>query len=150
MVSEVRFLNDEDICIFGDSGYSIWSNFKKPEQRFQKKYKEEIKSAFCSDKYVGMIFDKNGSDSDYNMKVYKTSGKKVLDINFKEEFTDVNLNGSEIILNSVSQCTIYRINGVRRFYSKIDGKILKFFNADGINRYFIVTDNSIKKIKLKR
>ena len=80
MISEVRYLNDNDVCIFGDSGFSVWTNFKKPEMRFQKKYNEEIKSAFCSDKYVGMILEKGGKNISYNMKVYKTSGKKVLDI----------------------------------------------------------------------
>ena len=150
MVSEVRYLNDNDVCIFGDSGFSVWTNFKKPEMRFQKKYNEEIKSAFCSDKYVGMILEKGGKNISYNMKVYKTSGKKVLDIDFDDEYNDVQINGNEIMMNSISQCTIYRINGVRRFSSIIDGRVLKFFQADGINRYYIVTDNFIEKIKLKR
>lgn len=150
MVSEVRYLNNDDICIFGDSGFSVWSNLKKPEQQFHKKFTGSIKSAFCSDKYVGMIFDSKGSEVSYNMKVYNMSGKKVLDIDFKDEYTDVRMNGNEIMLNSISQCTIYRINGVRRFSSTIDGKVTKFFNADGINKYYIITDNAIEKIKLHK
>ena len=106
--------------------------------------------AFCSDKYVGMILEKGGKNISYNMKVYKTSGKKVLDIDFNDEYNDVQIIGNEIMMNSISQCTIYRINGVRRFSSIIDGRVLKFFQADGINRYYIVTDNFIEKIKLKR
>ena len=97
-----------------------------------------------------MIFDSKGSEVSYNMKVYNMSGKKVLDIDFKDEYTDVQMNGNEIMLNSISQCTIYRINGVRRFSSTIDGKITKFFNADGINKYYIISGNAIEKIKLHK
>ena len=151
VISDVRFLNSDNICIFTDNGFSIWRNAKKPRESYSNTYEEKIKSAFCNSKYVGMVFENISSTKPYQMKVYDLSGQKVLDLGFNNNYNTVRMYGNdEILFNSASECEIFRINGVKKLSCQAGGKILYFLPAKGINRYYFVMDDKIQEIKLKK
>ena len=151
VISDVRFLGSGNICIFTDNGFSIWRNPRKPRESYSNTYEEKIKSAFCNDKYVGMVFENSSRTRPYQMKVYDLSGKKVLDLGFNNNYTTVRMYGNnEILFNSASECEIFRINGVKKLSCQANGKVLHFFPAEGINRYYFVMDNRIQEIKLDK
>ena len=150
IIADVRFLGSDNICIFTDNGFSIWKNARQPRESYSNTYEEKIKSAFCNGKYVGMVFENTGSKKPYQMKVYDLAGKKVLDIGFNNDYTSVKMySDDEILFNSASECTIFRINGVKRLSCKVNGKVLHFFPAEGINKYYLVMDSKIQEIRLK-
>lgn len=151
VISDVRFLDNDNICIFTDNGFSVWRNAKKPRESYSNTYEEKIKSAFCNKKYVGMVFENSSSTRPYQMKVYDISGKKVLDLGFNNNYNTVRMYGDdEILFNSASECEIFRINGVKKLSCQVNGKVLNFFPAEGINRYYFVMDDKIQEIKLKK
>ena len=85
------------------------------------------------------------------MEVYDLSGKRKLRLRIEEDYTDILLNeDDEIMMNSESQCYIYRLNGIKKFSSSIDGKLRKFFKAKGDKSYYFVLENEIQEIKLKK
>lgn len=150
VIADVKFLGNDNICIFTDNGFSIWKNARQPRESYSNIYEEKIKSAFCNGKYVGMVFENSGSSKPYQMKVYDLTGKKVLDIGFNNDYTSVRMySDDEILFNSSSECTIFRINGVKRLSCKVNGKVLHFFPAEGINKYYLVMDSKIQEIRLK-
>ncbi len=150
IISEVRFLNDENICIFNDTGFGVWGNAKKPKEIYEKSFKTPIKSAFCNEKYVGMIFE-DEKDGRFRVKAYDMSGKKELDMTFNDEYASVDINSrNEIMISSASHCAIFRMNGVRRFSCDVDGKLLYFLPSEKMNRYYFVMDGKIQCIKLKK
>lgn len=151
VISDVRFLDSDNICIFTDNGFSVWRNAKKPRESYSNTYEEKIKSAFCNNKYVGMVFENSSSTRPYQMKVYDISGKKVLDLGFNNNYNTVRMYGNdEILFNSASECEIFRINGVKKLSCQVNGRVLNFFLAEGINRYYFVMDDKIQEIKLKK
>ena len=151
VISDVRFLDSDNICIFTDNGFSVWRNAKKPRKSYSNTYEEKIKSAFCNNKYVGMVFENSSSTRPYQMKVYDISGKKVLDLGFNNNYNTVRMYGNdEILFNSASECEIFRINGVKKLSCQVNGRVLNFFPAEGINRYYFVMDDKIQEIKLKK
>lgn len=151
VISDVRFLDSDNICIFTDNGFSVWRNAKKPRESYSNTYEEKIKSAFCNNKYVGMVFENSSSTRPYQMKVYDISGKKVLDLGFNNNYNTVRMYGNdEILFNSASECEIFRINGVKKLSCQVNGRVLNFFPAEGINRYYFVMDDKIQEIKLKK
>lgn len=149
VISEVRFLDDSTACLFSEKGFGIWQNMKKPEQIAEQKFNENIRSAFCSEDYVGVILDRAAEDK-CDMKVYNMKGRNILDMKVPSEYTRVSVSGKEILLNSTSQCMIYRINGVKKFSCVLDQKITQFQPAKGANRYFLIRDSKIEKIKLRK
>ncbi len=150
LISEVEYINDTDVCVFGEDGYCVWTNPRQPEQKFEKKYRTSIKSAFYNSKYIGVVLGEDNEDT-AELEVYDLSGKKKLRLKLKEDYNDITLNDNdEIMMNSESKCSIYRLNGIKRFSSNVDGKVGYFFKAEGHKCYYLVLENEVQKIKLKK
>lgn len=150
VIADVRFLGNNNICIFTDNGFSVWSNAKQPKEVYSQTYKTKIKSALCNSKYVGMIIENSNMKTPYQMKIYDMDGETVLDMGINAGYTTARMyDNDEILLNSASQCIIFRLNGVEKLSCSIDGKVTEFFPAGSINRYYFVMENKIQEIKLK-
>ena len=150
LVSEVEYINDTDVCVFSEDGYCIWTNPRQPEIKFEKKYRGNIKSAFYNSRYVGVVLSENNEDKG-EIEVYDLSGNRKLRLELNDRYNDISLNDNdEIMLNSESKCILYRLNGIKRFSSDIDGKVEHFFNSKGHKSYYIVLENKIQKIKIKK
>lgn len=147
IISEVRFMDDATVCLFGEKGFYLWENMRQPEEAGQKEFSDEIQSAFISEEYVGVIL--KNDDDNARMKVYDNHAKEKLSTAISNTYTKVQIRGDEILLNSSEHCMIYRINGVKKFDKKIKNKISYFFPCKKTNRYFLVQNSKIKVIKLK-
>ncbi len=147
LISEVRFLNDSTVCLFGEKGFYLWNNMKQPTAGEEKEFTDEIVSAFASDEYIGVILKKDENTS--RMEVYDIEGAEKLVTTIDNTYNHVQIRGEEILLNSNSHCTIYRINGVKKFDKALQSKISYFFPCKKTNFYFIIQDSKIKIIKLQ-
>lgn len=147
LISEVRFLDDATVCLFGEKGFYLWSNMKQPQATGKREFTEEIRSAFASDKYIGVILKKD--EEACSMKLYDTVGTEVMAAEVSNTYDYVRIRNDEILLNSHNHCTVYRTNGVKKFDAALKGKISYFFPCKKMNRYFFVQDSKIKVIKLK-
>lgn len=148
VISEVQYLNDSQVCLFHEKGYSIWSNFKKPTETAKQEVKKEILSAFCDENYVGLVLGNNGEEQ-CQMKVYNLKGKELMSREISAEYTHISMSGKEILVNTAAECSVYLVNGIQKWNCSLKSKILHFFPAEGMNCYFLVEDEKIEKIKLK-
>lgn len=147
LISEVRFMGNSDVCLFGENGFYLWTNMKQPEKVAKKEFKNGIQSAFIDDDHVGVILKK---DSDTAlMKVYTADGAEVLNISIDSDYTNAQIAGDEILLHSTTHCAIYRINGVKKFDKTLKSQISYFFPTSKTNRYFFIQNSRIKVIRLK-
>lgn len=150
VISDVRFLGSNNICIFTDNGFSVWKNPRQPKEVYTKTYETKIKSALCNQKYVGMIVENSDKDKPYQIEMYDMAGKTMLDTGFSGGYTTARIyDNDEILINSASQCKIFRLNGVEKLSCSVAGKVLEFFPADSMNRYYFVMEGKIQEIKLK-
>lgn len=148
MISQIRFLGDSAICLFGEKGFYLWENAKQPKAVAKKLYTQEIQSAFVSEKYVGVVV-KGQQDSQRNMCIYDTQGKRVLKKSVSGDYTQVQMRGEEVLFYSTGKCFIYRINGVKKWQCNLSENISYLFPSQKNNRYFMIQDSKIKIIKLK-
>lgn len=148
VVSEVRYLNDSQVCLFHEQGYSIWSNLKKPEEVAKQDFKKEILSGFCDTDYVGVVLADAGEEQG-QMKVYNLKGKEIMSRKISTEYNHITMSGKEILVNTATDCSVYLVNGVQKWKCSTKKKIVQFLPAEGMNRYFLITDTGIDKIKLK-
>ena len=136
--------------MFGEDGYCIWTNPRQPEIKFEKKYRSNINSAFYNSNYLGVVLGENNEDKG-EMEVYDLSGNRKLRLELEERYTEITLNNDdEIMLSSEAKCVIYRLNGIKKFSCDIDGKVKHFFNSKGHKSYYLVLENKIQKINLKK
>lgn len=148
VVSEVRYLGASQVCLFSEKGYSIWENLKKPSEISKQDFKQEIVSAFCDTNYVGVVLagDKEGKGQ---MKVYDLQGKELMGRSIATDYHHIAMAGKEILVHTSTDCDIYLVNGVHKWNCSVEKNILHFLPAEGMNRYYLIEENEIKKIKLK-
>lgn len=146
IISEVRFMNDSTVCLFGEKGFYLWQNMRQPKEAGQKEFSDEIQSAFINEEYVGVIL--KNDDDNARMKVYDIRANEKLSTTIPNTYTKVQIREDEILLNSNEHCMIYRINGVQKFDKKMNNKISYFFPCKKRNRYFLIQNSKIKVIKL--
>lgn len=148
VVSEVRYLGASQVCLFSEKGYSIWENLKKPSEISKQDFKQEIVSAFCDTDYVGVVLagEKEGKGQ---MKVYDLQGKELMGRSIATDYQHIAMAGKEILVHTSTDCDIYLINGVHKWNCSVEKNILHFLPAEGMNRYYLIEENEIKKIKLK-
>lgn len=148
VVSEVRYLGASQVCLFSEKGYSIWENLKKPSEISKQDFKQDIVSAFCDTDYVGVVLagDKEGKGQ---MKVYNLQGKELMSRSIATDYNHIAMAGKEILVHTATDCDIYLINGVHKWNCTVEKNILHFLPAEGMNRYYLIEENEIKKIKLK-
>lgn len=148
VVSEVRYLGASQVCLFSEKGYSIWENLKKPSEAAKQDFKKEIISAFCNEDYVGVVLADDKEDKG-QMKVYSLRGKELMSRKISTDYTHIAISGKEIMINTATRCDIYLVNGVHKWDCTLKNEISHFLPSEGMNRYFLIEDNEIKKIKLK-
>lgn len=149
VIAEVRYLGDSKLALFSEKGFSVWTNFKKPVESVSKSFKSNIRSVFCDSDYVGVVVDNINEENESTMNVYNMKGKKVMSRRISNDYSHITMSGSEIMLNTGTDCIIYRVNGVCKWNCKLKNKISCFLPADGMNKYFLVRDSEIEYIALK-
>ncbi len=147
LISEVQFMGNSDVCLFGEKGVYLWSNMKRPEASAKQEFEETIQSAFIDEGHVGFLLKKD--DAKNILRLYDKSGNNTLTTEVDASFTHIQIREDEILLNSTERCAIYRTNGVRKFSQDLKSTISYFFPSERKNYYFFVQDSKIKVIKLK-
>ena len=147
LISEVRFMNESTVCLFGEKGFYLWENMRQPEAIGKKEFSDEVQSAFINDEYVGVILKRDEKSA--NIKVYDVDSQEIMSAVIDNGYTHVQIFEDEILLNSASRCMVYRMNGVKKFDKELKNKISYFFPCEKSNRYFFIQNSKIKVIKLK-
>lgn len=148
LVTDIRFLSDNQVCLFADTGFYIWRDLKQPKQVLKKKVKKRIRSIFYNKKYIGLVLNTNDKEKPCQMEIYNRKGNRVTSFRFAYEYENIELAGNEILFYSAKHCGIFRLNGVVRFYQTIEDGVDYFFQAPKRNRYYLLNNNAIQEIKL--
>lgn len=148
LITDIRFLDDDHVCLFSDGGFYLWDNMKQPEQAFKKKIKKQIKSIFYNKKYIGLIVETEDEKRPYQMQIYNTKGSRLTAVDFDNAYDSVELADNEILMHSGKECSIFRLNGVERFRCTVEEGIAYFFRSSRKNRYYLLNDSKIQEIKL--
>ncbi len=147
LISEICFLDESNVCLFGEKGFYLWSNMKQPVAGPIKEFTEGIRSAFCDDGFVGVILQ--NSDEAPKMHLYNMEGEEKLSVQVDSDYAHVKLYDDEILLYSSEKCSVYRTNGVKKFSKNFNEKISGFFPGQRRNRYFMFQNSKIQVIRLK-
>ncbi len=148
LITDIQFISDDRVCLFGDAGYYVWDNMKKPSQTYSKKIKKQIKSIFYNKKYIGLILETGKKKYPSCIQVYAMNGKQILNENISATYDAVSFDGEEVLLNNSKRCLIYRINGTKRLDCEVDGGVSYFFCSTKQNRYYLLNDTTIQEVKL--
>ncbi len=149
LVPKVQFMNNDTAFAVGDSRLMIYKGAQKPVSAAEYLLDQEIKAVFYSDKYIGLVFYSENSDSRYRMEVYNSSAERVGNYYFNIDYTDIFFEDDAFVIYNETECLIRTMSGIEKFNGHFSKTVNLMIPAGGAYRYLLMTDNSIDTIQLK-
>lgn len=147
---KVEFLTNDIMAAFGNGKAVIFEGTQKPQVKKEITVKQEIRSIFYNEAYIGFVFINENAKETYKMQVYDLRGAEVLSKNFKMEYQEIGfLENDEICIRNDLECAIYTLRGVEKFHANFEKSIFKIMSASGLRDYIFLTDGETQKIRLK-
>lgn len=151
VVPKVEFVDNDTVVAFGTDMISIYSMKEKPSSKAKIEFDSEIRSVFYNEKYIGVIQEIPGENTEhlYTIKVYDLNGNLEFNDYIDFNYDNVYAADKEIIITGGSDCKIYRKNGSVKFEGTLTGKITSMVPSGNLLEYVVVYDNATEIIKLK-
>lgn len=149
LVPEIHFMDNETAFAVGDSRLMVYKGSQIPVLEAEYLYDQEIQSVFSNDKYIGLVFNSDNSESRYKMDVYNTSARKVGTYYFDIDYTDIFFTQDNFVIYNETQCVIKTYEGVEKYNGYFSKTVNVMLPTGAAYKYLLVTDNSIDTIQLK-
>lgn len=149
VVPVVQFMNNDTSFAVGDNQLLIFKGAQIPLFSTSFNYDAEVKSVCSSDKYIGLIFRSNNSDSLYKLHVYNTIPEQVGTYNINFEYTDIFFGKDSFTVYNDAECMIMTLDGVEKFHGNFNKTVRRMIPTGTAFKYSIVTNDSIDTIQLK-
>ena len=147
VIPEIFFMDAVTSVAVGDHSFSISKGSRIPEKTTEVELFREIRSTFHTSRYIGFVL-LNEEKSGYELRLYSKSGKQIMNRAISGEFSNVYMEGNEIILYEGSRCSIYTSMGMPRFDGDLKDDILMMIPMEGINRYMMMSTDELRVIYL--
>ncbi len=149
IVPTVHFMANNTVFAVANDRLMFFRGRQKPESLSDILISEQIQSVYYSQNHVGLVFYNPTGETKYHMDVYDINAKKVSEVNFDIEYTDIILDSLGIIIRSDEECIIYDWDNRIKYEGLFTERISCMLTSGNISKYIIVTDDSIQHIELK-
>ena len=148
VVPLVHFMDNDTVFAVADNRIMFFRGRQKPESLGETIISEEIQSVFYDESHIGLVFFNSSGDTTYRMEVYDTNAKKVNELFFDMEYTDILFESIGIVIHDDSGCIIYNWEGKLKFEGDFREYISCLIPSGNIAKYTIVTEDGIQVIEL--
>lgn len=148
MVSEISFVSEDQVAIFYEDGFSVFSNMKKPEAVFEKSFDKEIKSSAYDEEHILLITGTVGTTEGQTLHLFNHRGKEEVTMSVSYKYSDIMMTEQEILFTDEQTCYILRKNGKEKFSFDFGKKYDYFFPATKDNQYYYLDEATIKLVKI--
>ena len=149
VMADIFYMGSSRSVVVGDNSFAVYSCGEVPEKQQEVTLDQEINSVFHSDRYIGLIL-LNQEKSGYEVRLYDRSGNLMLSRAITGDYSNVRIDGDEIIMFDGSRCCIVTATGVVKFQGDLGIDALEMFRAPGLNRYYVMTVNELRVIYLTK
>ena len=149
VIAEIFFMGGGRSVAVGDQSFVIIRGTDEPQADKEITLDQEIQSVFHSDRYIGFIL-LNQEKSGYELRLYSRLGEQVLSREISGKYSNVKIDGSEVIMFDGSRCCIITASGIVKFEGDLNVEALEIFQAPGINRYYMMSVDELRVIYLTK
>ena len=149
VMADIFFMGDDRSVVVGDNRFVIYRGREIPEKEKEIELDQEIQSVFHSDRYIGFIL-LNQEKSGYELRLYNRLGEQVLSRDISGKYSNVQIDGNEIIMFEGSRCCIMTAFGIIKFEGDVNVEALEIFRAPGISRYYMMSVDGLRVIYLTK
>lgn len=149
LIPYVEFLNDEVIVALADDRIMFYKGKQKPAVLSESLLDREILSVYSSNEYVGLVFENLEGTTKYCMDLYNIDGEKEETLEFDCEYTDIVITEKTILIYNKNEWNVFTIGGRKKFSGVYENNIQKIIATKDIEKYLMVTDETLEKTQLK-
>lgn len=151
LIPYVKFLDNDTVVAVGDSRLMIYSGSHVPGSPVEHMFDREIKSVFCDDRYVGLVFYSDNSENRYQVNIYDTENlsSQAKIFYFDMDYTDLFFGNGNFVIYNETECQVVTLDGVEKFHGNFVKPVRMMLSAGKGYRYLLVTDDSMDIIQLK-
>ena len=149
VMADIFFMGNNRSVVIGDNCFAIYRGSDIPEKVSEVQIGQEIRSVVHADRYLGFIL-LNRDKSGYELRLYNRSGNQILNREIDGDYSNVKIDGDEIIMYDGSNCCIVTITGILKYEGDLDVEILEMSRAAGLNRYYVMSVDELRVIYLTK
>ncbi len=148
MISTIDFVEEDEVVIFHETGFSLFANMKKPEEIFDQTFDQPVKSADHDGEHVLVVTGTAGDTENQTLNLFNLRGKKELSMNIDYKYSRIQMTDQEMIFSDDESCRILRKNGKEKFRFDFEKKYDYFFPANRDDQYYLLDEASIQIIEI--
>ncbi|MBR3835101.1 MAG: hypothetical protein IKJ73_12335 [Lachnospiraceae bacterium] len=150
VIPKVEFIDNDTVAAFGTHTITVYAMKEKPTDKASIELKEDIRSVFYNEKYIGVVQNYTGEGNHkYVVKVYNLNGNQEFSSYIDFDYDNIYAASKEIIITGGTNCLIYRTNGSVKFEGQMAGNIMSMVPNSNSLEYVVVYDDLTETIKLK-
>ena len=147
---KIEFLTNDTMVAFGDQKAIIFEGTQKPQVKKEIPLKQEVRSIFYNEIYIGFVFNNDDAKQPYKMSVYDLRGTEEMSENFDMDYSEISfLENNEICIRNDLECSIYNLRGNRKFHYNFENNIWKVFSTNNSREYIFMMNGETQKVRLK-
>lgn len=147
---KIEFLTNDTMAAFGDTKAIVFEGTQKPQVKQEIALKQEVRSIFYNEAYLGFVFQNNNAEQPYKMSVYNLRGAEEMSQDFDMDYDEISfLQNDEICIRNDLECSIYTLRGNRKFHYNFEKNIWKIFSTGNGIEYIFMMDGETQKVRLK-
>ncbi|HJB94769.1 MAG TPA: hypothetical protein H9765_03990 [Candidatus Mediterraneibacter intestinigallinarum] len=149
VMADIFFMGGGRSVAVGDNSFVIYRGTDTPQPEKTIVIDQEIQSVFHSDQYIGFIL-LNQEKSGYEVRLYNRIGEQLISREIPGNYSNVKMDGDEIIMFDGSRCCIVTATGIIKYDGNLDVDALEIFRAFGVNRYYVMSVDELRVIYLTK
>lgn len=149
MVPLVGFMNDSTAFAVANDKLMFYEGSQRPTNKRDVFLKEEIRSVYYGDKYIGLTYINPTAESRYLIDIYNTSGELKNTLPIDMEYQEIFFNDDYVVIYNAASCIIYNINGNIKYQGDFDESVLLMIPTNSVLRYVLVLKDQIQTIVLR-
>lgn len=149
VMADIFFMGGGRSVAVGDNSFVIYRGTDTPQPEKTIVIDQEIQSVFHSYQYIGFIL-LNQEKSGYEVRLYNRIGEQLISREIPGNYSNVKMDGDEIIMFEGSRCCIVTATGIIKYDGNLDVDALEIFRAFGVNRYYVMSVDELRVIYLTK
>ena len=147
LVPFVKFLDSQTAVAVSDERISFYSGEHKPVSISEMFIIDDIQSVYYGDGAVAVIYKEPAQDAKYRMEVYNNNGEISFQKKFDFDYAGVEISKDSIVLYGDNNLYISTIAGNIKYEGTYESPILMVAPTVAVNRYTVVTEDTIDTVE---
>ncbi|MBR6328610.1 MAG: hypothetical protein IKR68_03065 [Lachnospiraceae bacterium] len=149
VIPKVRFLDNETAFALGDSRLVFYKGAQKPVSISDILIDEEVRSVYCGENKVALVFRDTDNAGGYRVDVYGSDGQLDMRKSIDMAYTDMVIKKDRMIVYNDTECEMYKYNGRKKYQGGFKESMLLLVPGDSLTKWTLVNRDTVQSVRLR-